>query len=150
MTIGGDLLDVLPELRAEAESLMVDTCTITRADPDAEPNPVTGVADRVQVYPNPEWPDDHPWINGKCRVQALDPQERGGESGGYDWTTQRYRVDVPVGSYAPAEDDVVTINTATKDPHLTGRDYRVLALLHKSLATAYRLAVEDMLATQGA
>lgn len=123
--------------RAVAEEGMVDTCTITRVDPNGEENPVTGVKPRVQVY------------SGRCKVQALDPQERDAASGGFEWTTQRYRVDVPVGSYAPAEDDVVKIATATNDPHLGGREYRVLALLHKSLATAYRLAVEDMLNTQG-
>lgn len=131
MTLGDDLLDVLPELRAEAESMMRDACMITREDPDGEPDDVTGERPRVQVYV------------GKCRVQALDPQEQTPEAGGHDYTVQRYRVDTPVGGFKPAKGDVATITASESDPHLAGRSYRVVALLHKTQATAYRLAVMD-------
>lgn len=131
MDLGSELADVLPEMRADAESLMRDTCTVTREDPDAPVDEVTGVRPRVEVYA------------GRCKVQGLDPQEQTPEAGGHDYTVQRYRVDVPVAAYTPAVGDVATIDTAELDPNLAGRSYRVVALLHKTYATAYRLAVTD-------
>lgn len=144
MDLGAELTAQLLESRADAESLMLDTCTI--GDPlDPETDPDTGeVTTPIDPrYPDPEWPEDHPWKHGPCKVQGLDPQELNLEAGGAVLTVQRYRVDVPVGSYVPAIGDVVEVGTARLDPNLVGRRYRVVALLHKSYATAYRLAVEE-------
>ena len=139
-----DLVELLRDGRREAEALMVDTCTITRPDPNAPGDPITGAGrGHVTVYPDPTWPDDHPWKRGKCKVQASGAQERTPEAGGHTYTVQRYEVHLPVGAYAPHVGDDVEITTALLDPHLAGRHLRVSALLHKSLATAYRLAVSD-------
>jgi hypothetical protein len=111
---------------------MVDACTVTRPGPDVT-DPDTGVVTSTNVTT----------YTGRCKVQGLDPQEATPVAGGYSFTVQRYRVDVPVGAYRPAIGDVVTITAAALDPYLAGRDYRVVALLHKTAATAYRLAVTD-------
>lgn len=116
--------------RAAAARLMIDTCTITREDPDADPDPL-GHQPRSEVY------------SGRAKVQTWEAQEARPESGEYDYTVQRYYVHVPVGSYAPAVGDVVTVDVARLDPNLAGREFRVVALLHKSMATAYRLAVTN-------
>ncbi len=134
----------LAESRADAESLMVDACTISRVS--GVPDEVTGEQTWVVLYPNPAWPADHPWKSGKCKVQALDPQESTPDAGGHAFTVQRYRVDVPVGSYKPEVGDVATITASVEDPYLVAREFHVVALLHKSLATAYRLAVTDQVA----
>jgi hypothetical protein len=139
-----DLADLLRDGRREAEALMVDTCKITRPDPNAPSDPITGAGGgRVVVYPDPAWPDDHPWKNGPCKVQAGAAQERNPEAGGYSYTVQRYEVHLPVGAYAPHVRDDVEVTTSLLDPHLAGRHVTVTALLHKSMATAYRLAVTD-------
>lgn len=118
--------------RAVAEALMLDTCEIRRPSiPDT--NPDTGVVT----------PDGAAVYTGKAKVQSLAPQEDNPEAGGATLTVQRYRLDIPVGSYAPRIGDVATILTAVADPHLVGRKFRVVALLHKTLATAYRLGVEN-------
>lgn len=111
---------------------MVDSCTIARPGASAE-DPVTGVPapSTTQVY------------SGKCKVQNLDPQEQTPQVGGAVVALQRYRVDVPVGAYAPAVGDVVLVVATVLDSHMVGREYRVVKTLHKSLATAYRLAVTD-------
>jgi len=118
----------LPELRRAAESLMVDTCTVC---------PVTGVNESTgaptlgtAVY------------TGKCKVQTTQAQEANPEAGGATYTVQRYAVHVPVGAFVPVVGHVVTITAAALDAGLVGRQYRVVALLHKTLATAQRLAVE--------
>lgn len=106
---------------------MVDACTIGRGGGD--PDPITGAPTRTEVY------------SGPCKVQTWEAQESRPEAGEFQYTQQRYTVHVPVGSYRPQVGDVVTITLAQRDPFLAGREFRVVALLHKSLATAYRLAV---------
>ena len=116
--------------RRIAESLMLDTCTIgtlgeTTTDPD------TGETTTPLVV----------GYTGPCKVQTWEAQESNPEAGSAVLTVQRYQVHIPVGSFAPQVGQVVEIGTAALDPNLTGRRYRVAALLHKTLATAYRLGV---------
>lgn len=129
--IGDEVAAALPELRRQAESLMKDACTVHRVvgentDQDGNVTPVVSL-----VYA------------GKCKVQAIDAQESTPEVGGGTSTVQRYRVDVPVGSFPPAVGQVVSVTVARFDPFLVGRTFRVTGLLHKSMATAYRLGVEE-------
>ena len=79
---------------------------------------------------------------GQCKVQTYEPYERNPELGGATVTVQRYSVHVPVGSFEPEIGQVVTITAAALDPHLAGNKFRVVSLLHKTAATAYRLGVE--------
>jgi len=87
---------------------------------------------------------------GRCKVQTSQAQEANPEAGGATYTVQRYSVHVPVpetnAGYKPVVGHVVTITAvhAQGDPHLVGRQYRVVAPPHKTLPTAYRLAVEEM------
>jgi hypothetical protein len=133
MDLGAELTAQLLESRADAESLMLDTCKIVRPG-DPVTDPVTDVVTTPleSLY------------TGKARVQGLDPQEGNPEAGGATLTVQRYRVDIPVGAYVPDIGHVVEITAAALDPNMVGRRYRVVALLHKTLATAYRLGVEEV------
>ena len=133
VTLGDDLAAALPELRAAAESRMLDACTVRRA--------VGVTVDDVGVT-TPDYSE--PLYEGPCRVQTFEPQEYTPDVAVATVTTQRYAVHVPVGAYEPSIGDVVEISTATLDPHLAGREYRVVALLHKSQATAYRLGVLEI------
>lgn len=123
------------EGRAAAEALMVDACTIVRVAGEPGPmDPDTGLptpAPTTQIYA------------GRCRVQTYEPQESTPDSGGHTYSVQRYAVHVPVGTNA-AVDDIVTITAAAMDPDLAGRHYIVTALLHKTFATAHRLAVDEI------
>lgn len=118
--------------RVLAEALMLDACTIgDLGDPATDPD--TGVVTT---------PID-PLYTGPAKVQTWEAQESNPEAGGAVLTVQRYQVHIPVGSYAPEIGHVVEITTAALDPNLSGRRYRVVALLHKTLATAYRLGVQE-------
>ena len=121
--------------RAAAESIMVDSCTITRTTgPPGPMDPETGLptpAPTTQVYA------------GKCRVQTYEPQESTPDSGGHTYSVQRYAIHVPVGTNAAVDDDI-EITAAAMDPDLVGRHYVVTALLHKTFATAHRLAVDEI------
>ena len=114
---------------------MVDSCTVAHVSTsEFTTDPVTGVDTPVttQVYA------------GKCKVQTYEPYERNPEVGGATVTVQRYAVHVPVGSFEPEVGHVVTITAAALDSHLAGRSFRVVALLHKTASTAYRLGIEEV------
>jgi len=142
MTIGDDLAAALPELRAMAESLMRDTIRVERVVGVDES---TGEATYETVYPVEQTPDR--WRRGDGgigKVQAYEAQEATPEVAGATIAVQRYAVHIPVGSCKPEIGLRVTILAAALDPNLTGRTYRVVALLHKTAATAYRLGVEEV------
>lgn len=134
----------LAEGRAAAEALMVDTCVIFRpGTPTTDPDTGVVTPTLTQVYPDLSWPEDHPWVAGPCKIQSTEPQERTQDVGESEQTSLRLRVDLPVGSYRPAVGDVVTVLSSMNDPNLVGRRLRVVSLLHKSWATAYRLGVTE-------
>jgi hypothetical protein len=118
--------------RALAEALMLDTCVIER-ESGTTTDPDTGdiVTTWATVY------------TGRAKVQTYEAQESNPDAGGSIRTSQRYTVHIPVGSYEPEVGDRITIAVAATDPYIVGRKYRVAALLHKTLTTAYRLGVED-------
>lgn len=109
---------------------MRDACTVHSLSGD--PDPLTGESAPVVVY------------TGPCKVQTFEPYESNRESGGAMATIQRYGVHLPVGSFRPEVGMVVTIAATELDPYLAGRQFRVVALLHKTAATAYRLGVEEV------
>lgn len=119
--------------RVAAERQMLDACTIgILGDPVTDP-----VTDKVTTPLVPLY-------TGRAKVQTYEAQESNPEAGGATMTVQRYAVHIPVGSYAPEVGHVVEITAAALDPHMAGRRYRVVALLHKTMATAYRLGVEEV------
>ncbi|MCZ2261582.1 DUF6093 family protein [Isoptericola sp. QY 916] len=119
--------------RRMAEKLMVEAVRVVRLGAQVV-DPVTGdlVQPETEVYA------------GKAKVQTYEAQESNPDAGGHTYTVQRYAVHLPVGGYAPVVGHVITVTTAVMDPNLTGRKFRVVALLHKSMATAYRLGVEEV------
>lgn len=131
MDLGAELARALPGLRAQAESRMEDTVRL-----ESVGEPVTDewgnvTAPRTLVY------------EGPGRWQTYEPQESNPEAGGSTMTVQRYALHIPVGSCRPAIGLVATAVTGVHDPYLAGREFRVVALLHKTAATAYRLGVEE-------
>jgi hypothetical protein len=123
----------ISEGRRTAEALMVDSCTIVRpGDPVTDPNTGGVTPPATVVY------------TGKAKVQPYEPYERNPEVAGAVMTVQRYAVHIPVGSYEPKIGDVVEVTAAMFDPQMVGNTFRVAALLHKSMSTAYRLAVEEL------
>lgn len=142
--LGAELRAQVLESRVDAESAMLDRCTAGIPGPTVtDPNTGETTTPETVIYPDPAWPDDHPWKHGPCKVQTYEAQESNPEVGGAVMTVQRYAVHFPVGSFAPDVGVAIHLHTAAIDPNLAGRNYRVVALLHKSMATAYRLGVEE-------
>jgi hypothetical protein len=118
--------------RRMAESMMLDTCTVRRVTGEVTDDNGNVTPTYSAVYA------------GVCKVQTNEGVQTNPEVAGATATVQRYTVHVPVGAFEPAVGQVVNISAARLDPYLAGRSFRVVALLHKTAATAYRLAVEEV------
>jgi len=119
--------------RREAESLMVDACTVTRpGEPVTDPDTGNVVPGETFVYAGP------------CKVQQTISQASNPEAAGHAFTVQDSRVDFPVSAGPLLVDDVVTVTSSVLDPQLVGTEFRVIELFHKSMATAQRTRVSEM------
>lgn len=125
----------LADFRAEAESRMVDSCTITLPGAGAPVfNEETGQYDDpapVTVY------------TGRCEVQIEAQVSVGSSSAtatGALTTRQQLVVKLPVvGSEAVRIGATVTLGPGANDAALTGRQLQVIDLHFKTYATARRL-----------
>jgi hypothetical protein len=84
--------------------------------------------------------------SGKCKVQTFTNRELVKSGGLHEFINQRYEVDVPVSVVGVMVNDEITLNAATYDADLVGRRYRVVGLMDKSMGTARRLGVEELVA----
>lgn len=128
--IADDIAAALPELRSQAESLMVDTCTIVGA-PWVEET-VDGVTSRTGTVK----------YAGKCWVRPRGVQAAGASAGGVDATATRLTVNVPYTVASVARDDEVTI-TAGDDPDLVGVTARVESVQRGTFSVQRRLLCSD-------
>lgn len=115
--------------RANAEALLLDTARVEEVGTDFDPE--TGLPTYTTVY------------EGKAKRQTYEGQEANPEVAGSTVTVQRYRADFPVGAFEPKIGQRITWLTSVHDPYLPGKVERVVSLLHKTAATAYRLGVEE-------
>lgn len=120
-------------LRQEAESLMVDACTVSRKTGQTT-NPSTGVVSDTYA---------DPFYSGRCKVQARDVEPTTPEAGDRAYTVLRLTVHLPMSVTGVEVGDRITVTSSTHDPDLVGRNFRVVAPFHKSFATARRVPVEE-------
>jgi hypothetical protein len=133
--IGHDVARVLPELRAQAESLMVDACIVT-----------AGGGAPTWDDANGQWdaPASSTVYEGKCRVQTTLTAEGKPDAGEREWTVQSLAVAVPMSVVGVGIGDIVTVTASEFDPDLVGRVFTVAALAHKTHMTARRLRCEEV------
>lgn len=120
--------------RRAAESLMTDTCTITRGGGGKVFDPAAGeyvTAPGEQVY------------SGRCRVRPRDNADQVVEAGGQNISLFPYVLSVPVSEVAFAVDDLVTVTASVLDPALPGLVLRVRQVNVGSQVTARRLGCEQ-------
>lgn len=107
--LGGDLAAGLPELRAHAVSMMVDSCVVERR---------TG---RVMDDSTFEYVDAWTRVySGRCRVQVAATQPVEPDPGGRAWVVTDAVVQLPVDGTDYVDDDRVTVTACAFDPALVG------------------------------
>lgn len=128
--------DLIRAGRDMAESLMVDTCRITRGGGAPVWDEETGTytpANATTLY------------QGKCKVQTYQAFEQNPEAGEQRVTLQRYYLHVPVGAVKYQQGDRAVMLTSPYNPALPGTTFTVAGAHDKSLQTAHRLLVDEVL-----
>lgn len=142
--LSDDIAAALPELRAHAESLMVDSCTITRRRLDEDGEPVREM-DPVTLELTDVW--DEVWA-GRCRVQRPGAVMVGREPvvGGAEYNVETVHVQVPLSVLGVKADDRVTVTAvgAISDPDSVGMVLSVRVNQHKTHATKRTLVCEEV------
>ncbi|MGH3504320.1 MAG: DUF6093 family protein [Nocardioidaceae bacterium] len=135
--LGDAIRSVLPELQAQAESMMADMCIIRRQTGETT-NPDTG--EIVPVYTEVYGTDTAP---GKCRLRhrgAAQPTDRNvGEQ--YVQLTHP-ELQVPVSATGVDDGDVAEIITSV-DPDLVGHMLHISAPFAQTQSTMRRFPVEE-------
>jgi hypothetical protein len=114
---------------------MIDTCVVTRDDPEAPVDELTGKREPVQVY------------SGPAKSQTYEAYEQNPEAGGHSYTVQRYAAHFPVGSFEVQVGDQIRWTSCPLDPSRVGAEERVTAPFSKSIATAQRVFVDRVTGT---
>lgn len=134
----------LPELRAHAESLMVDSCTVTRRRLDENGEAVREM-DPVTLELTDVWDEVYA---GRCRVQRPGAVMVGREPvvGGVEYNVETVHVQVPLTVLGVKADDRVAITAvgAISDPDSAGMVLSVRVNQHKTHATKRTLVCEEV------
>lgn len=120
--------------RARAESIMADSCAITRTTTTFT-NPETGQQTKTSttVY------------TGKCRIQMQVPGSASPSQPGEAYLLMLgLTVQVPISVTGVEPGDIVTVTAASMDPELVGRRFTVKDLGHASHKTSRRLGVQEV------
>lgn len=130
-TLGPDLAPAV----AAIERLMDDDCVIARPGaPTGRVNPTNG---RPMLGPAGEV------YAGPCLVASGNPTDMPAERGGVVAPVDETNISIPLGApLVPTPGDLVVITGSRRDPDLTGRVFKVLAIPYKSFAISRKLRVE--------
>ena len=131
--LADDIAAVLPELRAQAESMMVDACKVEYVNGSAWDE---GAGASVPTYAAR--------YEGKCRVQTTLTEPGAADAGEREWTVESFTVSLPMSATGFTVGDRVTVTAAAFDPDLVNRVFSVTGLAYKTHMTARRLRVEEV------
>lgn len=127
--------DALLAGRDAAEELMIDAGELRGADVKGAPNQTTG---KPSVTPGALK------YAGKAKIQTTDTIGNPAEAVERVVMRTRFELHLPMAAPAAAVDDVWTCTASELDPQLVGKRFRVVSLIHKSMMTARRIAVEEL------
>jgi len=120
--------------RREAESLMLDACTITRpGEPVTNPDTGDVTNTATTVY------------TGKCKVQSKDSATSNPEAGEATFTVVSRQVHIPMNASDVQDGDVVTITASLLNAFTVGKQYRVAGFTPDTFDTAFRMPVKEIL-----
>lgn len=134
MSLGYDVTGALPELRAQAESIMSSRVVVRRKSGQVR-DPATG------TYV-PTWTTIY---TGKARLRMPTTQARETDQSGQRVVESAPTLSLPIGDVNAALvelDDVVEVIEHTPDPLVTGTRLRVVEGTDQTWSTARRFSVE--------
>ena len=136
-----DVSDVMPDFRAEIESLMTDTVRWVRAGAPVVPvviDPVTGLPTR-----NP----DVTVFSGPCRrYSRLLPRKSGAAQSAGDFVTTAVTfAEIPLSAPALRVGDVGTVTATADNPNDVGLVLRIVNLVQSTQSLRQRALVEAVL-----
>jgi hypothetical protein len=132
--IGDDIAAVLPELRAQAESMMRDTVKVERDTGEFTRDPVT--LEDTPVFATV--------YEGKGRWQRPDTVAAETVAGEVEFGINRVVVQLPMSATGVLRGDRATCVASAFDPDLVGAKATVLGVPNKSHATMRRLLCEEV------
>lgn len=114
---------------------MLDTCTIRRASGETTIDPDTGLPTTTYttIY------------TGRCKIQSEAVVTLTPKSGDHTYTVDRWMLHLPVSATGIQVGDEATITASALDAANVGRVFHIQGLFRKSMATAQRLPVEEVL-----
>lgn len=120
-----------------------------RRDEDGEPVTTTspaGVVTEVRdvIYPDPEWPEDHPWKHGPARVHYTGtPWPATPDVAGLSVTVRPIFTSIPIGAPRIEIGDRIRVIADRDTPTLVGDMYRAIEPGNASQETAQRILCHD-------
>lgn len=141
--LADDVAAALPGMRAEAESLMRDTCRIERRRLDEDGNPV-----RTMDPDTFEYTDTYDEVYaGRCRIQRPGTSAAQGASAGeFEYGVQTLLAQLPLSAEGIERKDRLTVTAvnALSDPDLLGVTATVGANATKTHPTKRTLICEEV------
>lgn len=133
MSLRSDVEGALPGFRAEAESLMTDTCQIGSLSSDEVLNPETGEYEHVFT----------PVYDGPCRFKAGNVQASDVESASQLLVSQLATLSLPIATSLEVRNGMqVRVTGSLTDPALPGTTATIRAPFRSAYATARRFVIE--------
>lgn len=134
---GGTLTGALPELQAMAESLMIDTGKAERQTSETAQDPDTGTVAPIMTTLFADEP---------CKIQMRQVTSLAAEAGGRTVVTQRLELHLSVSTEDLRYGDIWTLTAVgPRSRSRVGRKVKILGPADKTLQTALRYEVEEML-----
>lgn len=130
--LADEIAAALPELRAEAEALMQDTCRVT------SPGEKVWDDDEGKYVPGP------PVVvyEGPCRLRNAYPAPQGVSTGETSWAVDAFVLSLPIATSGGVRDGHrVEMLTSAHDPAVVGMELVVSAPHPQTHSTARRLPV---------
>lgn len=132
MTLGSDIEAALPRLRAEAESRMTEKVTVGLYRDGTDP-----------VTLNPTRVIEQERYTGIARIRWGSREVSNSQATGSPTAMQEPYLSVPFGTIRLFTDDEVDC-TASTDPLLVGRRFKISGAAVAGQVTAYRYPVEEL------
>jgi len=140
--ISAEIGDAVKDARTQVLGRMRDTCVIRRPGERIPDGRGGETVEMIQVYPGPDWGEDHPHSDGKCYVSYPGVAfESTSDSIGVTVVQGRVEVNIPIEPFI-REGDVVTVTSSPDNPRLVDLQFRVASEVPRSQGARQKLLCE--------